>query len=334
MRLAWPCLVCLLSGCFANTAALSGKKPMTGVPFDELGGNYILKDFDAPGFDLTADDFKGISGDECLFKDGKDSILLKVRVTAGESRTELDGFGVVNVLISSFTFLGWPFYIPEYRDYEVIVDSQLGKDRVLFTVEKNRWFSLWTPLGWLPMLFNRNSIRGEYLTEIEETALWNSVVKEGTIEAIVSTLKKRRYDLFFALQRREEEKKGFLRREIALREFIKKESPLIWRSIQELHVRIGCVDRNLEKLKTNLIEFNRDPEKDPDYQEIVGLRNEMQTSLDKIWTSVEGAYIAYLKFCATPGRGEYEEIMRNSFEIGVLEAKSVEAQFKQMTIEK
>ena len=121
------------------------------------------------------------------------------------------------------------------------------------------------------------------------------------------------------------------RQKTILREFAVKEVPTIWTAIQELQGEIENVDANLSRLKSDLVEFNRDPAQDPDYIAIAQRRNEMQLSLNKMWGSLENAYIAYKKFRATPGKKEYSEVMNNALESGIREAEMMESRFKKMS---
>ena len=124
------------------------------------------------------------------------------------------------------------------------------------------------------------------------------------------------------------------RQKTILREFAVKEAPTIWRAIQEIQGEIEHVDANLSRLKNDLIEFNRDPARDPDYIAIGQRRKDMQTSLNKMWGSLENAYFAYMKFRATPGKKEYSEVMNKALEAGIREAEMAEKRFRKMSAEK
>ena len=124
------------------------------------------------------------------------------------------------------------------------------------------------------------------------------------------------------------------RQKAILREFAVKEAPMIWRAIQEVQGEIEHVDANLSRLKSDLVEFNRDPARDPDYIAIGQRRTEMQTSLNKMWGSLENAYFAYMKFRATPGKKEYADTMNHALEDGIHEAEMAESRFKKMSMAK
>lgn len=124
------------------------------------------------------------------------------------------------------------------------------------------------------------------------------------------------------------------RQKTILREFAVKEAPTIWRAIQEVQGEIEHVDENLSRLKSDLVDFNRDPARDPDYIAIGQRRKEMQTSLNKMWESLENAYFAYMKFRATPGKKEYSEVMKKALEVGIREAEMAEKRFRKMSAEK
>lgn len=124
------------------------------------------------------------------------------------------------------------------------------------------------------------------------------------------------------------------RQKTILCEFAIKEAPTIWRAIQEIQGEIEHVDANLSRLKSDLVDFNRDPERDPDYIAIGQRRKEMQTSLNKMWGNLENAYFAYMKFRATPGKKEYSEVMNKALEAGIHEAEMSEKRFNKMSAEK
>ena len=124
------------------------------------------------------------------------------------------------------------------------------------------------------------------------------------------------------------------RQKTILREFAVKEAPTIWRAIQEIQGEIEHVDANLSRLKNDLIEFNRDLARDPDYIAIGQRRKEMQTALDKMWGNLVNAYLAYMKFRATPGKKEYSAVMKNTLEVGIREAEIADMMFRKMSAEK
>lgn len=60
----------------------------------------------------------------------------------------------------------------------------------------------------------------------------------------------------------------------------------------------------------------------------------LMESLNAIYAKIEGAYISYKKFHATPGHKEYGNMMKSALEDGIQEADSAVAKFRTMSREK
>ena len=115
-----------------------------------------------------------------------------------------------------------------------------------------------------------------------------------------------------------------------LRTFALQESPTLWQTVQALRAEYAARKAGLAGLKGDLLEFGRDPETDVDYQALRQSCVNLHESLDQICRKIEDAYIAYKKFQATPGRAEYENLMRKSLEDGIQEADAASRRYRTM----
>lgn len=116
-----------------------------------------------------------------------------------------------------------------------------------------------------------------------------------------------------------------------LRTFALQESPSLWQTVQALRAEYAARKAGLAGLKSDLLEFERNPETDKDYQALRQSCENIRESLDQICRKIEDAYIAYKKFQATPGRAEYENLMRKSLEDGIQEAEAASRRYRTMT---
>lgn len=119
-------------------------------------------------------------------------------------------------------------------------------------------------------------------------------------------------------------------REDRLRNFVLKEAPSLWRSYQNLGEQIATQARRVEELREALKEFDRNPEEDPDLTRMRAMQEEMLGARMSLRRKIEEAYLAYLKFEATPGRKEYDELRRRILDDGVREADRTVQRFSVM----
>ena len=139
-------------------------------------------------------------------------------------------------------------------------------------------------------------------------------------------------------EREAKERAGVARREALredkLRTFAIKNADGLWRTYQMLKGEIDGQNKRIEELKTAFAEFGKNPDEDVDYRRICGLRDGMVRSCQVMRAKIEDAYLAFMKFEATPGKSEYSKIMSKALEEGVREAEAAESRFKRMSVEK
>lgn len=123
-------------------------------------------------------------------------------------------------------------------------------------------------------------------------------------------------------------------KEDKLRTFAMKNADGLWRTYQLLKGEIDGQNKRIEKLKDAFVEFGKNPEDDADYRRICGMRDSMVKSREIMRGKMEDAYLASVKFEATPGKDEYAEIMRKALEDGIREAESTATRFGIMAQEK
>ena len=120
----------------------------------------------------------------------------------------------------------------------------------------------------------------------------------------------------------------------ALRTFALQESPSLWQTVQALKAESESRRAGLASLKKDLEEFGRNPEVDKDYIALKESCNGIEDSLCVVYGKIESAYIAYRKYQATPGKKEYDNIMRHALEDGIQEADAASRRYKMMTLSK
>ena len=119
-----------------------------------------------------------------------------------------------------------------------------------------------------------------------------------------------------------------------LRSFAIAESPKLWQTVQVLRAEHETRAAALVKLRTELIDFGRNPDADPDYVSLKAANDRLLESVNVIYAKIEDAYIAYKKFQATPGHKEYGDMMKRALEDGIQGADAAVAKYRTMFKEK
>ena len=119
-----------------------------------------------------------------------------------------------------------------------------------------------------------------------------------------------------------------------LRTFALQESPKLWQTVQALRAEHEMRTAALSRLRSELVDFGRNPDTDPDYLSLKASNDRLLESVNAIYAKVEDAYIAYKKFQATPGSSEYGDMMKRALEDGILEADSAVTKYRTMSKEK
>ena len=132
----------------------------------------------------------------------------------------------------------------------------------------------------------------------------------------------------------EEEKRIQEAKDDKIRSFALKDASKVWAVYQTLQSEIDVQNGKIEKLRKTLVSFDKDPDRDVDFQRICALRDEMVRSRQALRTKLEDAYIASRKYEASPSRKDYQELHKKALEDGILEADAAEAKFKEMRLNK
>lgn len=119
-------------------------------------------------------------------------------------------------------------------------------------------------------------------------------------------------------------------KEDKLRTFALRQAPSIWQTEQALKGEIENQNKRIAELEKAFEDFGRNPREDSDYARICELRDEMVRSAKTLRTKMEDAYLASIKFDATPAKSEYANIMRKALEEGIQEAEAASNKFKEM----
>ena len=115
-----------------------------------------------------------------------------------------------------------------------------------------------------------------------------------------------------------------------LRAFALQESPKLWPTVQALRAEHETRAAALSRLRSELVDFGRNPDADPDYVSLKASDDRLLESVNTIYAKMEDAYIAYKKFQATPGSREYGDMMKRALEDGIQEADAAVAKYRTM----
>ena len=119
-----------------------------------------------------------------------------------------------------------------------------------------------------------------------------------------------------------------------LRAFALQESQKLWQTVQALRAEHEMRTAALSRLRSELVDFGRNPDADHDYVALKASNDRLLESVNTIYVKIEDAYIAYKKFQATPGSSEYGDMMKHALEDGIQEADAAVARFRTMSKEK
>lgn len=120
------------------------------------------------------------------------------------------------------------------------------------------------------------------------------------------------------------------RRDAVLRPFALRETPSIWRSIQNLRAESELLEANRKRLELELHEFGRDPARDADLCKIKAQKLAIDELHDRVYMKLEDAYIAAAKYEATPSSKEYENLKRKTIADSVSEAEMATQKFNSL----
>ena len=115
-----------------------------------------------------------------------------------------------------------------------------------------------------------------------------------------------------------------------LRTFSLQNAEELWRTYQLLKDAVAEQDKRIEELKKSFALFGRAVDEDADYKAILAKRDGMVQAVGTLHKKIEDAYLAWVKFQATPGRAEYAEVLKKALQDGIQEASAAESRFKDM----
>ena len=127
----------------------------------------------------------------------------------------------------------------------------------------------------------------------------------------------------------EQAKKEF-KKEEARRAFALKESPVLWKTIEELKSRIQEQNGKLNKLKRTFDDLGMNANEDNDYICLVRERDAMIKRLMEVNVELDQAYLAAVKYEVTRGKAEKEDFERKAAEDGVAEAAQSRAKYNEL----
>lgn len=119
-------------------------------------------------------------------------------------------------------------------------------------------------------------------------------------------------------------------KEEARRAFALKESPVLWKTIEDLKSRIRVQNEKLDKLKRTFDDLGMNANEDNDYVCLVRERDAMVKRLMEVNTELDQAYLAAIKYEVTRGKAEKEDFERKAAEDGVAEAAQSRAKYNEL----
>ena len=127
----------------------------------------------------------------------------------------------------------------------------------------------------------------------------------------------------------EQAKKEFEKEE-ARRAFALKESPVLWKTIEDLKSRIQEQNGKLNKLKRTFDDLGLAADEDADYLALVRERDAMVGRLAEVNRELDQAYLAAVKYEVTRGKAEKVDFERKALEDGVSEAAQSRAKYDEL----
>ena len=119
-----------------------------------------------------------------------------------------------------------------------------------------------------------------------------------------------------------------------LQDFAIKESPETWLIVQSMRAEISINGTKLKQLRSELLEFDRNPDEDEGYKSLENGLRELRQAYDALLDRLEEAYIASKKFEASPSRKDYQDVMKHAIENGIQEATMATERYKVMSQQK
>ena len=127
----------------------------------------------------------------------------------------------------------------------------------------------------------------------------------------------------------EQAKKEFEKEE-ARRAFALKESPVLWKTIEDLKSQIQEQNVKLNKLKRTFDDLGMNANEDKDYINLIRERDAMVKRLMEVNAELDQAYLAAVKYEVTRGKAEKADFERKAAEDGVAEAAQSRAKYNEL----
>jgi len=243
-------------------------------------------------------------------------------------KSEMGAGLIVNNLISIFTLVLWPGGGPEYRITHTVSVAIDGKcESRVVTIDRGSWISL-LPWAYVPAIFSDEFILADNSPEGRGES--DARYREFACECITSSIE----DMVYSGSEKHRHVAMRLKNEDCIRDFILSEAPEIWNAVQHLRGCIADGESRLTALRNDYRLFGRDPKRDQEFLQIEKQYDELSNRLNALYAKMEDAYLAMLKFKATPRRSDYLELKRRTLEDGLVEAAAAEMRYREMMITK
>lgn len=116
--------------------------------------------------------------------------------------------------------------------------------------------------------------------------------------------------------------------------FMMNEAPAIKQCLDRLQAESVAHKEKMEKLRQTLEGFGRDPEQDDDFKRICSYQQVLLTETQNVSNRLVAAYIASVKYNASPSRKGLFELRESALRDGIDAASSAFARYEKMKGEK
>ena len=172
-----------------------------------------------------------------------------------------------------------------------------------------------------------------YITGLIVLYAFGSVVYDRITGNDPESVARRERQAMEQAQRAAQAKREF-EREDARRSFALKESPVLWKAIEDLKAKIVEQNAKLAKLKKTFDNLGMNAERDDEYNQLVKDRDEMVKQLQVVESELDRAFLASVKYEVVRGKRERAEFDRTARDDGFLEASGARQKFELLKKEK
>jgi len=277
-----------------------------------ITGQYRVQSINAPDLDVSIGSFIQDGLETGIFVEDPNAIELTVNVSSESLKGQWHWLQIVNAIPACCTWFAWPITMPNDMDrYHVEVVSKYGRDVIDIDVKRTRWCSIWTPLGLFPGIIADENVYGEEQSMEAVIGASRKVASNYVVEAVKLALQRRnvtpRCVRKVQAEIAEVDCEGRVIAHEAIRMFVLKEKPVLWKLFLGLQATISDLEKSKMKLHKALKDVGRDPNEDEDLQQLNLVCEELNQLKRRAWMNMEDAYLFACKYETNPSKKEYDE---------------------------